>query len=142
MTEVPEGPEGRVVRPTRVKVTGDWFHGVVPAGAVYVGRPAPGLPGSRYANPHRVGRPCRACRPDTVTHDQFGAVIAYARYLAERPDLVAAARVDLVVDLACWCTPSDPDRPCHGDVLVAVIAGADPAGLAAELSARERKLRP
>jgi hypothetical protein len=40
----------------RVKVEGDLFHGRVPGGAVYVGRPAPGLPGSPYANPFAVRR--------------------------------------------------------------------------------------
>ena len=38
----------------RIKVTGDLFHGQVPDGAVYVGRAAPGLKGSRYANPYTV----------------------------------------------------------------------------------------
>jgi hypothetical protein len=38
----------------RVKVTGDLFHGQVPDGAVYVGRAAPGLPRSPYANPFTV----------------------------------------------------------------------------------------
>ena len=38
----------------RVKVAGDLFHGQVPAGAVYVGRAAPGLAKSQYANPFPV----------------------------------------------------------------------------------------
>jgi hypothetical protein len=38
----------------RVKVTGDLFHGQVPIGAVYVGRAAPGLRKSPYANPFPV----------------------------------------------------------------------------------------
>ena len=38
----------------RVKVTGDLFHGQVPDGAVYVGRAAPGLRKSPYANPFPV----------------------------------------------------------------------------------------
>jgi len=42
--------------PERVRVQGDLFHGVVPAGAIYVGRGAPGLPASRYANPFAVKR--------------------------------------------------------------------------------------
>jgi hypothetical protein len=38
----------------RVKVTGDLFHGRIPDGCVYVGRQAPGLYKSRYANPYPV----------------------------------------------------------------------------------------
>jgi hypothetical protein len=38
----------------RVRVQGDLFHGLVPDGAVYVGRAAPGLKRSRYANPFRA----------------------------------------------------------------------------------------
>ena len=37
--------------PRRVRVLGDLYHGLIPEGAVYVGRAAPGLPASRYANP-------------------------------------------------------------------------------------------
>jgi hypothetical protein len=40
--------------PRRVKVDGDLFHGQVPDGAVYVGRQAPGLRKSPYANPFPV----------------------------------------------------------------------------------------
>jgi hypothetical protein len=40
----------------RVKVTGDLFHGQIPDGAVYVGRAAPGLRRSLYANPFKIGR--------------------------------------------------------------------------------------
>lgn len=102
--------------PRRVRVTGDLFHGRVPDGAVYVGRPAPGLPGSRYANPHKVGT-CRACG---LVHDQADAVAAYGRHLDESPDLIVAARTELVgQNLACWC---GLDLPCHGDVLLARLA--------------------
>ena len=64
-------------RPVRVRVIGDLFHGRIPDGAVYVGRAAPGLSASPYANPHRVGS-CRRCG---VTHDRTDAVAAYARDL-------------------------------------------------------------
>jgi hypothetical protein len=104
-------------RPRRVRVVGDLFHGRVPTGAVYVGRPAPGLRGSRYANPHKAGD-CRACGE---RHDPAGAVAAYARHLERHPDLVATARVELAGrDLACWCRPG---QPCHVDVLAARLAG-------------------
>ena len=48
----------------RVKVTGDLFHGRIPDGAVYVGRAAPGLRRSPYANPYPVktyGLPSPCC---------------------------------------------------------------------------------
>jgi hypothetical protein len=52
------------------------------------------------------------------------AVEAYRRHLREHPELVEAARVELVGKrLACWCPL---DLPCHADVLAAVRDGADP----------------
>ena len=101
--------------PRRVVVAGDLFHGRVPAGALYVGRAAPGLPGSPWANPHRVGR-CRTCSvASVVEHDQADAVRAYARDLAGAPGRVGRARVELAGrDLACWCRSG----PCHADVLL------------------------
>jgi hypothetical protein len=102
-------------------VSGDLFHGQVPDGAVYVGRAAPGLPASRWSNRHRIGT-CRVCGGER--HDRAAAVAAYARDLADRPDLVAAARRELAgADLACWCRAGEA---CHADVLLAVAAGADP----------------
>ncbi|WP_330441352.1 DUF4326 domain-containing protein (plasmid) [Micromonospora sp. NBC_00821] len=110
----------------RVRVLGDLFHGRLPADAVYVGRAAPGLRASRYANPHRVGA-CRRCGQE---HDQVGAVMAYAIDLDRQPDMVAAVRQDLAgVDLACWCHQDVP--ACHGDVLVLVAAGTTPYAAAA-----------
>jgi hypothetical protein len=113
----------------RVQVSGDWWHGQVPAGAVYVGRAAPGLPASRYANPHRVGPTCRACG---CGHDPAGAVAAYAAHLDARPELVASARAELAGhDLACWCR----DGPCHADLLALVVAGDDPPAAAVRVAA-------
>ena len=90
-----------------MRVIGDLFHGRVPEGAVYIGRGAPGLPASRYANAHRVGGVCRRCG---VQHDQGAAVAAYALDLAADPHLVDAARCELAGrDLACWCRLT-----CHG----------------------------
>lgn len=112
----------------RVRVLGDLFHGRLPDGAagrsaVYVGRGAPGLRASPFANPHPAGG--RSCRHCAVVHSSDDAVAAYARHLGARPELVAAARVQLAnVDLACWCPP---DRRCHADVLLLVAAGTDPA---------------
>lgn len=113
----------------RVKVTGDLYHGRVPDGAVYVGRAAPGLSGSRYANPHRVGRPCLRCG---VVHDQAAAVVAYVRELARRPEVVADVRRELAGrDLACWCRTG----PCHAEVLARVANGEEPAAVVASLLA-------
>lgn len=105
--------------PRRVRVIGDLYHGRVPDGAVYVGRGAPGLTGSPYANRHRVGA-CRACRAE---HDRVSAVAAYSSDLDARPELVAAARRELAgVNLACWCRLDG--QPCHADVLLLVAAGS------------------
>ena len=102
--------------PRRVKVTGDLFHGQIPAGAVYVGRAAPGLKRSRYANPFPA-----------TQHGQQKAVRLYSRHLTAVPGLLEAARAELGGrDLACWC---GPDQPCHADVLLeAVNNGLDGAG--------------
>jgi len=131
------GQSGSVVgrAGVRVRVVGDLYHGRVPDGAVYVGRAAPGLPASRWANRHRVGW-CRVCRAE---HDQAGAVAAFERELAGRPELVIAARRDLAgVDLACWCRVGA--GPCHGDVLVRVAAGGEPGGADAAAAARDLRL--
>ena len=96
----------------------------------YVGHGAPGLPASRYANRHRVGI-YRVCRHE---HDQAGAVASYATDLAERPALVAAARAELAgTELACWCPPG---TLYHGDVLIRVVAGAEPVELFTQLGER------
>lgn len=92
--------------PRRVKVTGDLFHGRVPDGAVYVGRAAPGLRRSPFANPFTVRE------HGTAT----AAVDAYRQWLSGQPDLTARARAELTGrDLACWCPPG---QPCHADVLL------------------------
>ncbi|MEU4689401.1 DUF4326 domain-containing protein [Actinoplanes sp. NPDC023714] len=102
----------------RVRVEGDLYHGQIPDGAVYVGRPAPGLRAGPFANRHRFGKVCRC----GATHrDRAEAVAAYAAELT--PELVARAREELAgFDLACWCPL---DGPCHGDLLVLLAAGDD-----------------
>lgn len=115
--------------PCRVRVAGDLFHGRVPDGAVYVGRQAPGLPRSPYANPHPVGKPCRPC--GGAVHDRAGSVAAYAT----DDDLIRGASVDLAGrDLACWCPLTDTTGApvsCHGGVL---LAAANPELLHARLA--------
>lgn len=94
--------------PGRVNVTGDRFHPRVPDGAVYVGRSAPYLKRSPFANPFSV--------------KEFGreeAVRLYREYLLTSPGLLDAARAQLVGrDLACWCKP---DELCHADVLIELV---------------------
>jgi len=95
----------------RVKVQGDLYHGRIPEGAVYVGRAGPGLPGSRFANPHKVRE---------MGRDE--AIRMYREHLAAHPELVAAARAELAgKTLACWCAPG---QACHADVLLE-LAGTE-----------------
>jgi hypothetical protein len=89
----------------RVKVTGDLFHGQIPDGAIYVGRPAPGLRKSPYANPFKIGR-------DAV--DAADAVRLYRQWLPGT-DLYRDLSELAGHDLACWC---QLDQPCHADVLL------------------------
>jgi hypothetical protein len=96
--------------PRRVKVEGDYFHGRVPDGAIYVGRGAPGLPGSKWRNRYPV--------------EQYGLDESLRRYEADLAGRAAEVRADLGgKDLACWCPL---DQPCHADILLAVAAGEVP----------------
>jgi hypothetical protein len=99
-------------------VQGDLYHGRVPAGAVYIGRQAPGLKRSPYANPHAIGpKGCRFCRGRI--HDRAEAVWLYRLYLNRHPELVEQARQEIGdADVACWCREGDP---CHGDPLLKAI---------------------
>ena len=108
----------------RTKVSGSRFKPTVPAGSVYIGRAAPYLPASPFANRHPIGRRCPICG---IEHDRADAVDAYARDLDAAPQLVEQARRELNGwGLACWC-PTDPSvGPCHGDVLDLVVTGVDP----------------
>lgn len=110
----------------RVQVEGDMFHGRIPDGAKYVGRQMPRLPASPFNNPHtmpskKTGKGCRACGE---LHERDELAYLYRVHLRDHPDLVERARRELVGwDLACWCKPG---KDCHGDVLLAVIAGEQP----------------
>lgn len=122
----------------RVQVTGNLYHGVVPDGAVYVGRPTPGLPGSKWANPFKIGKPVPAVvrlgghsftlntgrAGDTLgaiggfTPPGVGHVIVWYQALIDALELREQIRAELAGrDLACWCRPS---AACHVDVLLAV----------------------
>ena len=94
----------------RVQVTGDLFHPVVPEGAIYVGRPCPGLKGSRWANPWPV--------------KGYGLDESLRRFRAtfSHPDLVKDMLKELGGrDLACWCPL---DQPCHADILLELVEAA------------------
>jgi Domain of unknown function (DUF4326) len=88
-----------------VKLTGDLFHRQVPPGAVSVAFP------SRWHNAHRQVRP------------RSRAVELYREHLAQNPDLVERARLELSgKGLAYWCPA---DEPCHADVLLEVANGGE-----------------
>jgi hypothetical protein len=117
-TKPPEHPDqGELFRladltrrtgPRRVKIEGDLFHGRIPDGAVYVGRAAPGLPRSSYANPYPV--------------KGFGIEASlqhYRAHLGKHPELIESARRDLAgCNLACWCALN---QPCHADILLEIL---------------------
>jgi hypothetical protein len=103
--------------PRRVRPSGDYYHPVIPDGAVYVGRPAPYLKGSPYANPY----PVRDRSPEAlaVSRDRF------RRWVAVQPQLVERARVELAGrDLCCWCR-LDAEW-CHADDWLRITAAGNP----------------
>jgi hypothetical protein len=78
---------------------------IVPANAVYIGRPNAryGLRASKWANPFRPRSP----------NDHAAAVAMYERWLRRQP-LMDHLHELRGLDLVCWCAP----LPCHGDVLL------------------------
>lgn len=110
----------------RVQVQGDYFHGELPAGAVYVGRQAPKFGRSKWANPFKPGRmtPLNWTRPfgGITPRDAAHAVQLFRELAHSSPGYLAEARAELAGrDLACWC---NLDQPCHADVLLEI---ANPA---------------
>ena len=86
----------------------------MPEGAIYIGRP------TKYGNPYSL---TSASKLDP--YSRISAVEAYRVHLARHPELVEAARCELVgKDLACFCPL---DQPCHGDVLLELANGLLPA---------------
>lgn len=109
--------------PSRVKVQGDLYHGTVPPGAVYVGRPAPGLKASPYANPF-----------STRQYDLATVQRLFRAHLAHHPGLIARARVDLAGwDICCWCPPDA--LWCHGTDWLVLAGGGELADLSPLLEA-------
>jgi hypothetical protein len=139
---------GLLTEPRRVKVRGDLFHGRVPVGATYVGRAAPGLTASIYANPFKAGEPIKrdselwpfiaAMFPPGALDQGFGgplqsvtlsreqSVDAYSRRFFEIPALLLNASEQLGGrDLCCWCKiprAGEPDH-CHAAWLLGLAKG-------------------
>jgi hypothetical protein len=138
--------------PRRIRITGDYFHGQMPAGAIYVGRGAPGLTGSKYANVFAVKRglsrahplrryldaasrliggmtaaelaspDCDVLRPGTARI----ATTAFYWWFREQQDLITAAEEELTGrDLACWCPEPAAGEPdwCHAFTLLLRVNG-------------------
>jgi hypothetical protein len=119
--------------PTRMRVTGGLFNARVPDGAVYVGRPAPYLPRSAWANPFKMGRTTPAMvnvggrtrqmvtalgGAAPATH---AATVAWYELMIEVFGLRDQVRAELAGrDLACWCPP---EWACHADVLLRIANG-------------------
>ncbi len=99
---------------------------VVPAGAVYVGRP------SKWGNPMTVEEVMQLFPGITRREAQERAVIWYSSYLSAdlkkrgSGSLISMAKRELKGRyLVCWCHP----LPCHGHVLLVVAnTGWDEGG--------------
>jgi hypothetical protein len=78
----------------RAKVTGDLYHGQVPDGAVYVGRAAPGLRRSPYANPYPVKTYglAESLRLYRIHAETFDLATTAPRPRRQRPRLLVQAR--------------------------------------------------
>ena len=58
---------------------------------------------SKWGNPFLIG----------IDGDREEVITKYARYIRQRPDLLADLPSLRGKRLGCWCAP----KPCHGDVL-------------------------
>lgn len=90
-----------------------------PADVVVIGR------GTRWGNPHPVGRPCPVAGCGGRHHTRAGAVDAYTTGLAANPALTA--QLPALAGKILWC-PGCPTGtgPCHGHALLAALAAASP----------------
>jgi len=81
---------------------------------VYIGRRNSryGVADSKWLNPFVVGQ----------DGDRSTVIRLYREHLAERPDLLADLDELRGKTLVCWCAPA----PCHGDVLIELLACGDP----------------
>ncbi len=91
----------------------DLPRGVIPPGAVYVGRP------TKWGNPFPLTGLVMAS--GTSERERHQAVVEqYRRWIQTQPKLLASLRELSCKDLACWCSP----LPCHADVLLDLAAEA------------------
>ena len=74
---------------------------------VYIGRAMPGMAGSPFANPFKIG--------EDGTRDEV--LKKYEAYIRSRPDLLELLPSLEGKVLGCWCAP----KKCHGDILVKLI---------------------
>jgi len=91
----------------------DLPRGVIPPGAVYVGRP------TKWGNPFPLtGLVMAVGTPERERHQ--AVVEQYRRWIQTQPHLMASLRDLSCKDLVCWCSP----LPCHADVLLELAAEA------------------
>lgn len=79
---------------------------------VYIGRAVPeyGLPASRWGNPFVM--------TDDSDTERRRVIAAYRTWIVTQPELMDAIEELRGRRLGCWCAP----KPCHGDVLVELLA--------------------
>ncbi len=76
---------------------------VLPADAVYIGRPGP------WGNPFVIGE----------HGDRAEVIEKYRVWLMSQPDMIECMRRELTgKDLVCWCAP----LPCHGHIIMGLLA--------------------
>lgn len=77
-----------------------------PKSALYIGRAMPGLRGSKYQNPYKIGRDGN--RPEVLVKYRAHAEAEIAK------DPYWLDEFKQAEDVCCWCAP----LPCHADVLL------------------------
>jgi hypothetical protein len=114
--------------PERHQVAGDWFHGDLPPGVVYVGRQAPGFGRSKWHNPFKAGKVTPSQWPvpfgGVLVRDARHAVELFRELAESSPGYLQEVRADLAGrDLGCWCSLAT--EWCHARVLLEL---ASPTG--------------
>lgn len=80
------------------------YHGVVPSGSVYIGRP------SKWGNPFEIG----------VDGTREEVIAKYRDKILSNSTLIMLAKSELKgLNLVCFCAP----KPCHGDILLEIANG-------------------
>jgi len=77
---------------------------------------------SKWANPHTL-------RHKHTAKDRENVVRWYRAHLLNSPELLAALPELRHKTLVCWCkTADEPNKPCHGDVLIELLAELETSG--------------